>query len=164
MNLYNIADEYQNILAETFNLETGEVDETSLAKLDQVTEKLEDKGIAIASFIKNLEAERKAIEDAKKHMLEREKSLERRAEWLTNYLQTNMERCGINEIKSPYFVVKLKKCPVSVNIQNENILPNDYKKVKEMTTIDKLKIKDDLLSGVVIPGAALKQNNRLEIR
>ena len=164
MNLFEISNEYQAVLSETFDHETGEVNETSLAKLDELTEKIEDKGVAVASFIKNLDAERKAVEDAKKAMAEREKSLERRAEWLTNYLQTNMERCGINEIKSPYFIVKIKKCPLSVDIQDEKLLPNDYKKVKEITTIDKLKIKDELLCGVIIPGARLKQNNRLEIK
>lgn len=164
MNLYNIANEYQAVLSETFDNETGEVNETSLARLDEIASKIEDKGIAVASYIKNLDAERKAIEDAKKSMQEREHELERRMEWLKSYLQTNMERCSINEIKSPYFVVRLKKCPLSVEIHNENILPDDYKKVKEIVSIDKLKIKEEILSGVVIPGASLKQNNRLEIR
>ena len=75
-----------------------------------------------------------------------------------------MERCAISEIKSPYFVIKLKKCPISTEILDENSIPNDYKKVKEVVTIDKLKLKDEMLAGVVIPGAQLRQNNRLEIR
>ncbi len=164
MNLYKIANEYQNILNESIDNETGEILPQSLDRLDEVTKSVEEKSIAVASYIKNLDAERKAIEDAKKSMADREKFLERRVEWLTNYLQSNMERCGISEIKSPYFGIKLKKCPISVDIQDENIIPKDYKKVKEITTLDKLKIKDELLSGVLIPGAALKQNNRLEIR
>lgn len=164
MNLYNIANEYQSILQETINEETGEINETSLVKLDEIATRIEDKAIALASFIKNMDAERKAIEDAKKAMAERERSIERRVEWFTNYLQSNMERCGINEIKSPHFAIKLKKCPISVDIQDENIVPDDYKKTKEIVSIDKLKIKDEILAGVVIPGASLKQNNRLEIK
>lgn len=164
MNLYQIANEYQAILDNTFDHETGEILPQVMDKMDEVTKKIEDKGIAVASYIKNLDAERKAIEDAKKSMADREKSLERRVEWLTNYLQSNMERCGINEIKSPYFGIKLKKCPLSVDIQDENIIPNDYKKIKEIVSIDKLKIKEEILAGVIIPGASLKQNNRLEIR
>lgn len=164
MNLYKIANQYQEILSNTFDQETGEINENAVALLEMAEHKVEEKGIAVASYIKNLDAERKAIEDAKKAMADREKALERRVEWLTNYLQSNMERCGINEIKSPYFGIKLKKCPLSVDIQDENIIPNDYKKTKEVVSIDKLKIKEEILAGVVIPGVALKQNNRLEIR
>jgi hypothetical protein len=164
MNLYKIAQDYENILANTFDPETGEINENAIALLEIAKSTVEEKSIAVASYIKNLDAERKAIEDAKKSMAEREKSLERRVEWLTNYLQSNMERCGISEIKSPYFGIKLRKCPISVDVQDEKIIPNDYKKTKEIVSIDKLKIKEEILAGVVVPGATLKQNNRLEIK
>ena len=135
-----------------------------LDRLDEMSARMEDKAIAVASYIKNLDAEREAIEKAKKAMAERESRLDKRADYLTQYLQSNMERCGITEIKSPFFVLKLKKCPVSTDIIDENAIPNDYKRVKEVVTIDKLKLKEELQAGVIVPGAALKQNNRLEIR
>ena len=164
MNLYKIANEYQEILSNTFDDETGEVNENAMALLEIAKDSLEEKGIAVASYIKNIDAERKAIEEAKKEMAFRESRLDKRVDYLTQYLQSNMERCAISEIKSPYFVIKLKKCPISTEILDENSIPNDYKKVKEVVTIDKLKLKDEMLAGVVIPGAQLRQNNRLEIR
>jgi hypothetical protein len=164
MNLYNIANEYQNIFEQTFDTETGEINENALACLAEVKSTIQEKGIAVASYIKNIDAERKAIEEAKKAMAEREKRLDNRVNYLTQYLQSNMERCGINEIKSPYFVVKLKKCPFSTEIWDENLIPNDYKKTKEVMSIDRIKIKEEILAGVVVPGASLKQNNRLDIR
>lgn len=164
MNLYKISNEYQMILSETFNQETEELSENVLARLDEITDKMEEKGIAVASYIKNLEAERNAIEDAKKEMAARESRLDRKAIWLTSYLQSNMERCGISEIKSPYFVVKIKKCPFSTEIFDEESIPNEYKKTKEVVSIDRIKIKEEILAGVVIPGVRIKQNNRLEIR
>ncbi len=166
MNLYQIANEYQTILDQTFDHETGEINENALAKLDEVKADVKEKGIAIASFIKNIDAERKAIEEAKKSMAEREARLNSRVTYLTSYLQSNMQRCGISEISCPYFVVKLKKCPVSVDILDENFIPKEYLKTKETITVsvDKLKIKEELSQGVIIPGVALKQNVRLEIR
>lgn len=164
MNLYSIANQYQEILDKTFDDETGEVNENAIALLEIVKDNIKDKGIAIASFIKNIDAEREAIEKAKKAMAEREARLDRRVSYLTSYLQSNMERCGINEISCPYFVVKLKKCPISVDISNENEIPDDYKKVKSVVSVDKMKIKEEILAGVIIPGATLKQNMRLEIR
>lgn len=164
MNLYEISNEYQALLDDRYDPDTGEFLQPALGRIDEIAEQLEDKAIAVASYIKNLEAEREAIEKAKKNMAERESRLDKRADYLSQYLQSNMERCGITEIKSPMFVIKLKKCPVSTDILDENMIPNDYKKSKEIVTIDKLKLKEEMLAGVIVPGAALKQNNRLEIR
>lgn len=164
MKLYEIANEYQDILEQSFDQETGEVNETALSKLDEIAVQLQDKGIAVASYIKNIDAERKAIEDAKKAMAEREKKLDKEIDYLTQYLQFNMENCGITEIKSPHFVIKLKKCPLSTDIIDESLIPDEYKKVKEVVSLDKMKIKEEILAGVIIPGASLKQNNRIEIR
>ena len=163
-NLYEISNEYQALLEQTYDPETGEILPQMLDKLDELAMNMEDKAIAVASYIKNLDAEREAIEKAKKNMAERESRLDKRADYLTQYLQSNMERCGITEIKSPMFVIKLKKCPISTDILDENMIPNDYKKSKEIVTIDKLKLKEEMLAGVIVSGAVLKQNNRLEIR
>lgn len=164
MKLYQIADQYESILNEAINPETGEINETALMKLDDIKDDVKEKGIAVASFIKNMEAERNAIEAARKIMAEREARLDREMSWLDGYLKGNMERCGISEISSPYFVVKLKKCPVSVNVMDEDAIPDEYKKVKTTTSIDKAMVKEGILAGIVIPGAELKQNVRLEIR
>lgn len=164
MKLYEITQEYESILSQTFNPETGEVNETALAKLDEIKADIKEKGIAVASYIKNLDAERKAIEEAKIAMAEREERLEKRVSYLTNYLQSNMERCGINEISSPYFAIKLKKCPVSVDIKEEALIPDDYFKTKIVSTLDKARIREELMAGMKVEGASLKQNLRLEIR
>lgn len=164
MNLYEISNEYQALLEQTYDPETGELFPQVMDKLEELSATMEDKAIAVASYIKNLEAEREAIEKAKKNMAERESRLDKRADYLTQYLQSNMERCGITEIKSPLFAIRLKKCPVSTDILDETLIPNDYKKVKEVVSIDKLKLKEELQAGVIVPGAALKKNNRLEIR
>lgn len=163
-NLYKIANEYQSLLEQTYDPETGEIFPQVLDKLEELSTTMEDKAVAVASYIKNLDAEREAIAQAKKNMAERESRLDRRSDYLTQYLQCNMERCGITEIKSPLFVIKLKKCPVSTDIIDENMIPDDYKKRKEVVSIDRMKLKEEMLSGVVIPGAQLKQNNRLDIR
>jgi chromosome segregation ATPase len=164
MKLYEIANEYQNVLSEICNEETGEINEQSLVKLDEVTKDLKNKVVAIASYIENIEAEEKAIENAIEKMARRKKQLANQSDFLTNYLQANMERCGISEITCPYFAVKLKKCPVSVDVVDESVIPDEYKNKKEVISLNKVKIKEEMLSGVVIPGASLKQNIRLEIK
>lgn len=164
MKLFEIAGEYQALLEQTFDAETGEVNEQALAKLDEIAVDLKEKGIAIASYIKNIEAEETAIDAAIANMEERRNQLAKKTKSLINYLQSNMERCSISQISCPYFAVKLKKCPVSVDILDENAISENYKKVKSVISIDKIKIKEEILAGVIVEGAALKQNMRLEIR
>src|SRR5690348_9402790 len=107
MNLYSIANKYQELLTIAVDQETGEVNEQALNELTTISDDIKDKGIAVASYIKNLEAERNAINEAKKAMAEREARLDKKMDYLTQYLQSNMERCGINEISCPQFVIKL---------------------------------------------------------
>src|SRR5579864_8962955 len=164
VNLYKIANQYQEILSHTFDEETGEILPQMLDKMTEISSSLEEKALAVASYIKNVNAECEAIEKAQEEMMKRGLMMQKKVNYLRDYLKSNMERCGINEIKSPYFVIKLKKCPISTEIFDENNIPNDYKKVKEVVTIDRTKLKEEMLAGVVVPGAQLKQNNRLEIK
>ena len=164
MNLYEIANEYQILLDQTFDSETGEINETALACLDKVADDMKHKGVAIASYIRNIEAEEEAIEEAIKRMEARKNQLLRKTKSLVDYLQSNMERCAISEISCPYFVIKLKKCPVSIDVINESEIPSEYLKVKKIVSVDKVKIKEELQAGVCINGVALKQNMRLEIK
>lgn len=164
MKLYEIANEYRETLDALVNEETGEIDDTALASLNGLTTSLEEKGIAVASYIRNIEADRQALADERKRMEARQKTLESRIEWMKNYLQTNMETCGIKEISCPYFSIKLKKCPPSVHLSDEDSLPDTYRKRKETVSIDRVKIKQDIQAGVMIPGAELVQGNTIQIK
>lgn len=162
--LYEITYQYQQIF-DSLEDENGEISDSNIDQLKQLSTAIEDKAIAIASFIKNMDAEKKAIEEAKKSMATREMALNRKIDYFEHYLKSNMEACGIQEIKSsPYFTIKLKKCPISVDIVDEHLLPQIYLREKVSVCADKVKIKDDILAGSNVPGALLKQNVRLEIR
>lgn len=163
MNLFKINAEYEQILNDLYDDE-GNMNTQALMKLEENELAMEKKAIAIASFIKNMDAERAAIDEAKKAMAEREKRFKKRIEELEDYLQTNMERRSITHISCPYFDIKLKKCPPSVDIQDEEELPDEYKRTKTEIVPDKIKMREEMMAGVIIPGASLKNKLRLEIR
>lgn len=164
MNLFKIANEYRFLAHTLIDDETGAINEEALTCLAIAESNVKEKAIAVASFIKNIDAERNAIDEAKKAMHEREVRLNKQINYLTDYLKDNMEACEITEITCPYFDIKIKKNPISVDVQDEALIPMEYKKVKEVVSIDKVKIKEEILAGVVVPGAALKQNTRLDIK
>lgn len=163
MKLYEITKEYEEILNDLYD-DQGEINPQALIKLEQNEMEMEKKAIAIASFIQNMNAEKEAIENAKSAMADREKRYKKRIDDLKGYLQMNMEKRGINHIKCPLFEIKLKKCPVSVCIEDEDALPENYKRTKVEVAPDKIKMLQDMKVGIIIPGASLQQRMSIDIR
>ncbi len=167
MNIYQISNELQKVFCdfnETYD-ENGEITEYAMQKINSLQCSMEEKCISLGAYILNIEAETRAVSDAEKAIKDRRSRLEKKVNDLQDYLKVNMEKSGISEISgSPYFTIKLKKNPVSVFIHDEAQISSEFKKVKEVTTIDKTKIKDHILSGISVVGAELVQNTRLEIK
>lgn len=162
MNLYEIRTEYKALLEDICDPETGEIDDTALTKLSELETTMQDKCIAVASYIENLDAERKAIEEAKKNMAAREQRVKKRIEQLKHYMQENMEASEIKKISCPYFDIALHKNPPAVEILNEEEIPLEYKKLE--VTIDKAKLRAALLGNIQVEGAKLIQKNSLRIK
>jgi len=181
MQLYKIAHEYEQaltVMQEDESL-TPEVIENSLAL---IKDDFDTKAINISYAIKNLEVEANAIREAEKNMATRRQAIERHYESIKNYLLTNMENCGMLEIKCPHFAVKIKKCPPSVKlnistpIYGADILMQICEKALLTSHIpmaayvrlsiepDKIKMKEALQNGKTIPDVKLVQKNRLEIK
>src|SRR5579864_8230908 len=62
MNLYEISAKYQAILSHLIDDETGEINVEQGKLLEVIKDDVYNKAIAVASYIKNLDAERYAIE------------------------------------------------------------------------------------------------------
>lgn len=166
MRLYELSNEYQRLLdAVSQCSDMGEIDAPSLELLNEIEDEFSNKAIAISSYIGNLKAEWQAVTDAAKAMQARAKSLSAKMASLESYLETNMTATGITEITaSPYFTIKLKKCPASVNITDESLLPIEYMTPKTTMAPNKTKIAADIKAGDIVPGAVLVNKLRVEIK
>lgn len=162
MRLYEISDQYQFLLKDLYNEETGEVDESVLSRLNELSDTAENKCINVVRIFKEIEMQRVAIAEEKKRMAARESALKNQVDRLKNYLLVNMERCQIKKIECPQFVISLQKNPARLDITDEKLIPKEYLVTK--ISIDESKVKDELKSGVIIPGARLVQGNSVRIR
>jgi hypothetical protein len=113
-----------------------------------LTDRLEDRALAVAAYELNLRAEAKA----------------RQADRLHKYLQESMQSAAVDLIKCPEYVLRIKKNPPHVEITHEEMLPPEYMRTKEVSEIDKKKIKEDLSADMEAPGAMLVADFRLEIK
>ncbi len=168
MRLFEIAQDYAEIIDDLYDAD-GNENPQALARLEANQLNLEAKSIAIASWIKNMEIEKaqiteckKQIDDAKKNMIEREKSLEAKINRWNGALKHEMETRGMTEIKCPYFVLKIKKNPPALDVVDDNAIDEEYRVYD--WKLDRSRMLSDLKVGVIIAGASMSQKTRLEIK
>lgn len=163
MKLYQLADEYQQALEVLDDPELPE--EVVRDTLEALQGGLVQKGQAVAAYALNLSAEIEALKAHEKRVAAKRKTLEGREEWLRGYLKSNMERCGINEIKAidGTFTAKLGKGRPSVVIDNEKLLPDDSEFVRWKREVDKTAIAAAIKNGQEVPGAHLETRPTLRI-
>lgn len=162
IRLYELSADYLNALDALADLDDlpPEVITDTLEALAGVWE---DKALNVARYIRNLEAEADAIEEAKKRMEIRAKTMTNRAARLKDYLKAELERTGLKP-KAPDVALSLRTNPPSVILEDESRIPDDYRRTETVTRILKSEISNALKAGARIPGARLEQSRRLVIQ
>ena len=107
--LYRLADEYLAIATALSDQELP--DEVINDTLEGASGDLENKAWNIAALILQFEGEALVIKDAEQRMSTRRKTMERRIDWLREYLLVQLIRTGISEVSSPEFVIKVRDEP-----------------------------------------------------
>lgn len=159
MNIYQIN---QSLVALTESLpDTGELTDEALAQLEQLELAKEEKQKNIILYAKNLALSEEAIENERNHLLAMKKRQTAKKEALMRLLEYSMgtdlvvdfQTCG----------AKFKKNPPKVTIQDENKVPAEFIVIKEVKSIDKTALKNELKAGKEIEGCELVQESRLTI-
>lgn len=157
MKLYEIAEKHNNALLAMADIEG--LDESVINDTMEALEgEFNDKALSVAGFFQNIEAEIKAMRDAEKRIAERRKAKEASVNRLKDYLQREMIRTGITKIECPQFVISLRNNPESVQIVDETLIPDEFKRISY--EIDKVAIK----KAGYCPGAEIVKKQTLVIK
>ena len=162
MNIYNIQSEYQqlvNQLIENGGELTPELELALQINKDNFHSKSENYGYITKQFdgeIDIIDNEIKRLQQAKRS---REKTIER----LKATIELAMLTFEVDKIETPLIKISFRKSE-SVEVENVNELPNEYKVIKLTESADKLKIKDAIKSGILIEGCSIKTNKNLQIK
>lgn len=175
MNLYQIDERLINLIENAVDVETGELLEgVDLDKaIDECQMDLNTKISNIGCFIKNLRSDAEQLKAEKQNLEKRQKQAERKAEYLTKYLDGYLHSV-INEKDLPKYKFLDSRCQIgyrkseSVTIDDVNSIPNDYIKprvIKE-TDIDKTAIKKFLKDNKdnQVNGARLVTKENIQIK
>lgn len=134
------------------------------ALLNQLDENFNEKAVNVAMYLRNLEAEASAIDEARKAMETRSKAITAKAGRLRNYLLSEMQRTETKQVKCPYFVLSLRKTPASVKIAPDAVIPLAFYNVPPPPTPDKRALKDAIEKGQVFEGVTLEAGETLSIK
>ena len=168
MNLFEIDREIEKLIEFGFNEEcidanTGEIDtekvELYLSNLQIEKEvKLDHYG----RYIKNLEAEAKALEEQEKIFKQRRQRLERKAEWFKKAVVSSLMLSGDKKFESINVVFSTRKTQ-KVEV-DEKVLDKRYMREKVEYSADKELIKQAIANGEEVPGAWIVTNINLTVK
>jgi len=161
MNLLEIDNALKQVLDNGFSvdIESGEIlfDEDNLKELELTREA---KLLGYAKYIKNLEAEVKALKEHKASIDDRIKAKSKKMEWLKERAVSSLdEKESIEDVE---VVMKKNKGREIVHIINE--VPQVYQRVTTKTEPDKKMILKDLKEGKELGFATIKRNPTLSIK
>jgi hypothetical protein len=166
MQLYKLADEYAAAVRNLESLfDAGEIDHGTLSDtMESMVGDVKDKAVNVALHIKNLRSDLAQLEEAKATFNARIKAAESAVEFFEQYLDANMKKSGIAELKTAEVLVKYKKLPAIVDITGE--VPEGFQRViPEKREPDKRAIGDALKAGQVLDFAALIEGRtKLEVK
>lgn len=160
MNLFEIDQNLQAAFEAAIDPETGEIlDDEMFRRFDELQFDRDAKIENICLFIKNLKADAIAIKAEKDAFAARQKSIERKAEALSNYLKAYLNGQKFKSVKA---AISWRKSE-SVNVTDISKIPEEFLAYAEPTP-KKAEIKAALKAGKIIEGAEIVENNNMIIK
>lgn len=132
----------------------------------ELTELLQQKSQNIIGYTKNIELTIEAMKTEEERISEQRKALENKLDNFKQYVKECMEHNGIKKIETGLGTISIAKNPISVEIENGEEVPKEFKTVITTTIIDKTKIKNNFKETGEIPeGVKINtENTRLQIK
>lgn len=155
LNLYEITNAFPVLM------ENEEISEENKKQIEEeLTLLLQQKSQNIIGYIRNMELTAEAMKNEEKRISERRKQIENHIVRFKEYVKDCMENNGILKIETGLGTLSTAKSPISVEVVNESIIPDEYKTEIITTKVDKKKIADNFkATGELIEGVIIHTDN-----
>ncbi len=142
-SLYNIGED----LLQQIEQIQGMIDEGAAPSSNEIQERLQEmvgtedtwrgKAINVAHYVRHLEAQEAIIKEEIKRLQDKAKTYSKRSDYLRQILMQQMTMFGVDKIESAVLSLRLQNNPWSVVVDNEEALPEQYKRTKTIFEVDK---------------------------
>ncbi len=154
LTLYNITNKFAELMDRA---ENGEITEEEYNELGfEIAQELQTKGANVIGYIRNTELLIEAMKAEEKRIADIRKTGEAKLEKFKQYVLENMERLSLSKIQTELGALSVSKNPMSVEIENEDEIPSEFKQEVVTIKIDKTAIKNYFkTTGEIIPGTKI---------
>ena len=163
-SLYEINNDYVNVIENGFSIdeETGEIlfDKTNL---DELEAQFDEKADNVACYIKDLQALSDGIKAEKEALDERKKSIDTRILSLKEYLANGLKLREMSKFETARNKITFRNSK-SVEVLNEDIIPQTYFNKQVVRKLDKKTILKELKEGKQIDGCKLLEKSNLQLK
>ena len=151
LSLYNITSAFPVIM------EQEEMSPSLKEELEkELTALLHEKSQNIIGYMRNIELTIDAMKTEEKRISDQRKALENKIDNFKSYVKECMENNGFKKIDTGLGSLTIAKNPMSVEIENEDEIPSEFKQEIVTTKIDKNAIKKHIKeTGEIIPGVII---------
>ena len=158
-SIYDINKAFQSIVDMVADGELTQEDfQQALAELEQ--SKVEKCGNAIC-YLNMLKHGIEDMKDEEKRIATMRKALESRAKNLESAFAYVLKNMGDKEVITKYGVMKVRKNPPAVVIDDLSKVPTKFQHQKIEVTLDKVAIKNAIKAGEKVAGCHIEQSEKL---
>lgn len=119
----------------------------------ELTVLLHEKSQNIIGYTRNIELTIEAMKTEEKRISEQRKALENKLDKFKEYVKNCMEQGGFTKVDTGLGTLTIARNPMSVEIENENEVPAEFKQEIVTVKVDKTAIKNHFKeTGEVLPG------------
>ena len=156
LSLYNITNSFITLFekAEQGELTKEEIEEQG----KDLAISLKNKSTSIIGYVRNLDLTSEAIKNEIDRLTTMKKAIDNKIAKFKEYVKQNMEELELQKIDTELGTLSIAKNPASVEIYDESMIADEYKKEKVTVTIDKTAIKNAIKEGKEVEGARLVED------
>lgn len=154
LTLYNITNKFVDLMNKA---QEGELTEEEYNELgEELAKELQNKSSNIIGYIQNSKSLLDAMKAEETRLSDMRKAGENKLDKFMQYVKECMERLDLKEISTELGSLKINKNPMSVEIENEEEVPEEFKTIVQTTKINKTAIKNHFKeTGEIIAGVKI---------
>ena len=164
MNLYELNQNFNNLIEVLENTEDENLKELIKNSMDQLALETNEKIENIIKYIKNLEAEAEALEKESKRLNDRKIKTLKKVDNLKGYLKDFTSSLESKKYNTGIFNISIRKNAAAIIIENDFLVPDEFCKAEIIRKVDKVALKEKLKAGEVIEGVKLQQTESIIIK
>ena len=159
LSLYEITNAFPTLM------ESEEITEEDKNRIkEELTMLLQHKSQNIIGYTKNIELTINAMKEEEDRISSNRKALENKLTKFKQYVKECMENNGITKITTGLGTLSIAKSPISVEIENEDEVPSEFKQEVLTVKVDKKAIADNFKATGEIPNGVIIHADNTNLR